>query len=66
MLLQEPLLVVVALYIMFLAVVVIVRLDFSITKVAHVCTATERRVLTVDICVDVDFTFSYMCTVMSS
>ncbi len=33
MLLQEPLLIVVALYLFFLLVVVIARLDFSITKV---------------------------------
>ncbi len=36
MLLQEPLLLVGALYLFFLLVVIIVRLDFSITKV-HVC-----------------------------
>lgn len=33
MLLQEPLLIVVALYLFFLFVIVLVRLDFSITKV---------------------------------
>lgn len=36
MLLQEPLLMVVALYLFFLFVVVLVRLDFSITKVCLV------------------------------
>lgn len=34
MLLQEPLLMVVGLYLFFLFVIVIVRLDFSITKVS--------------------------------
>lgn len=34
MLLQEPLLIVVALYLFFLTVIVVVRLDFSITKVS--------------------------------
>ena len=36
MLLQEPLLMVVALYMFFLFVIVLVRLDFSITKVCRV------------------------------
>ena len=36
MLLQEPLLVVVALYGFFLLIIVIVRLDFSITKVTNI------------------------------
>ena len=35
MLLQEPLLMVVALYLFFLLVIVIVRLDFAITKVSQ-------------------------------
>ena len=34
MLLQEPLLVIVALYLFFLLIIVIVRLDFSITTVS--------------------------------
>lgn len=34
MLLQEPLLMVVALYLFFLCVIIVVRLDFSITKVS--------------------------------
>lgn len=35
LLLQEPLLVVGAFYLLFLAVIVYVRMDFSITKVKH-------------------------------
>lgn len=37
MLLQEPLLMVVALYLFFLFVIVLVRLDFAITKVSVGC-----------------------------
>ena len=37
MLLQEPLLVVAALYLFFLMVIVVVRLDFSITEVSNLC-----------------------------
>ena len=42
MLLQEPLLVVVALYGFFLLIIVIVRLDFSITKVTNISTTVKN------------------------
>lgn len=35
--LQEPLLVVGAFYILFFTVIIYVRLDFAITKVRHIC-----------------------------
>ena len=42
MLLQEPLLVVVALYGFFLLIIVIVRFDFSITKVTNISTTVKN------------------------